>query len=251
MRFQVGDRVRAIRDIQGFEINSLTGIVVAESQYSIDVVGVAFDSYVLGAHNLNGHCENGYGLWVNEGDLEFISKSTPESTLKKCNERETLTFATPEQIVEVVNKTEIGSTFAINGLKAVVVERNNGLVWCISEPIRWENELFDSFLAQYHSIMVDYDWSMEDFGNDKEHPSQKGKAFPISFDDWRKYWDKMGSFKIVNSICNPIRLSTGFKNVPFVVRDIHSRRVDAGLFSGNPNVWDDTTCVKFAIKEET
>ena len=83
--------------------------------------------------------------------------------------------------------------------------------------------MFDSFLAQYHSIMVDYDWSMEDFGDDKEYLSRKGKAFPISLDDWRKHWDKMGSFKIVNSI----------------------------LFSNNLNVWDDTTCVKFAIKEET
>lgn len=61
----------------------------------------------------------------------------------------------------------------------------------------------------------------------------------------------MGSFKIVNSIYDPIRLSTGFKNMSFVVRDIHSRRVDGGLLSGNLNVWDDTTCVKFAIKEET
>lgn len=248
MRFQVGDRVKAIRNMYGFKIDSFTGTITVISGNSI---GVAFDSYISGAHNLYGYCENGYGLWVSEDDLELIGRSTPESTLKKCNERETLTFATPEQIVETVNKTEIGSTFAINGLKAVVVERNNGLVWCISEPIRWGNKSFDSFLAQYHSIMADYDWSMEDFGDDKEHLSRKGKAFPISLDDWRKHWDKMGSFKIVNSINDPIRLSTGFKNVSFVVRDIHSRRVNAGLFSGNPNVWDNTTCVKFAIKEET
>lgn len=247
MRFRVGDRVRAIQNIYGFEINSLTGTIAVISEGSI---GVAFDSYVSGAHSLNGRCENGCGLWVGKNDLELIGRSAPEPTLKKCNERETLTFATPEQIVETVNKTEIGSTFAINGLRVVVVERNNGLAWCISEPIRWENELFDSFLAQYHSIMVDYDWSMEDFGDDKEYLSRKGKAFPISLNDWRKHWDKMGGFKIVNSIHNPIRLSTGLKNTPFVVRDIHSRRVDAGLFSSNLNVWNDTTCVKFAIKEE-
>lgn len=248
MRFQVGDRVRAIQNIYGFEINSLTGTITVISE---DSIGVAFDSYIPCAHSLDGRCENGYGLWVDEDALELIGKSTPEPTLKKCNERETLTFATPEQIVEAVNKTEIGSTFAINGLRVVVIERNNGLAWCISEPIRWENELFDSFLAQYHSIMVDYDWSMEDFGSDKEYLLRKGKAFPISLDDWRKHWDKMGSFKIVNSIYNPIRLSTGFKNTSFVVRDIHSRRVDVGLFSNNLNVWNDTTCVKFAIKEET
>lgn len=224
MRFQVGDRVRAIRNIYGFEIKFLRGTIATISGNNI---GVAFDSYVPGAHSLDGLCEYGLGLWVGEDDLELIGKSTPEPTLKKCNERETLTFATPEQIVEIVSKTETGSTFTINGLKAVVIERNNGLAWCISEPIRWNNESFDSFLAQYHSIMVDYDWSMEDFGDDKEYLSQRGKAFPISFDDWRKHWDKMGSFKIVNSIYNPIRLS-----------------------SGNLNVWNDTTCVKFAIKKE-
>lgn len=247
MRFQVGDRVRAIRNIYGFEIKFLRGTIATISENNI---GVAFDSYVPGAHSLDGLCEYGLGLWVGEDDLELIGKSTPEPTLKKCNERETLTFATPEQIVEIVSKTETGSTFTINGLKAVVIERNNGLAWCISEPIRWNNESFDSFLAQYHSIMVDYDWSMEDFGDDKEYLSRRGKAFPISLDDWRKHWDKMGSFKIVNSIYNPIRLSTGLKNTPFVVRDIHSRRVDAGLFSSNLNVWNDTTCVKFAIKKE-
>lgn len=250
MRFQVGDRVRAIRSIYGFEIKFLHGTIAVISGND-NSIGVAFDSYIPGAHSLDGQCENGRGLWVDKNCLELIGKSTPEPTLKKCNERETLTFATPEQIVEIVNKTEIGSTFVINGLKAVVVERNNGLVWCISEPIRWKNELFDSFLAQYHSIMVDYDWSMEDFGDDKEYLSRKGKAFPISLDNWRKHWDKMGSFKIVNSIYDPIRPSTGFKNMSFVVRDIHSRRVDGGLLSGNLNVWDDTTCVKFAIKEET
>ncbi len=246
MRFQVGDRVRAVRNIYGFEVDSFTGTITVISGNSI---GVAFDSYIPGAHNLDGRCENGCGLWMDENNLELISKSMPEPTLKKCNEREALTFATPEQVIETVNKTEIGSTFTINGLRVVVVERNNGLAWCISEPIRWKNELSDSFLAQYHSIMVDYDWCMEDFGNDKEYPSQRGKAFPISLDDWRKHWDKMSDFKIVNSIISPVRLSTGFKNVSFVVRDIHSRRVDAGLFSGNPNAWDDTTCVKFAIKE--
>ena len=181
--------------------------------------------------------------------MELIGR-TPESAFKKCNERETLTFATPEQIVEVVNKTEIGSYFTINGLKAVVVERNNGLAWCISEPIRWGNKSFDSFLAQYHSIMADYNWRMEDFGYDKECPLRKGKAFPISLDDWRKYWSAMGDFKIENSISNPIRLSTGFNNTAFVVRNIHSRGVDAGLFSSGIDSWNDTTCVKFAIKEE-
>lgn len=132
MRFRVGDRVRAIQNIYGFEINSLTGTIAVISE---DSIGVAFDSYVSGAHSLDGR-------------------------------------------------------------------------------------------------------------------SRKGKAFPISLNDWRKHWDKMGGFKIVNSIYNPIRLSTGLKNTPFVVRDIHSRRVDAGLFSSNLNVWNDTTCVKFAIKEE-
>lgn len=133
MRFRVGDRVRAIQNIYGFEINSLTGTIAVISE---DSIGVAFDSYVSGAHSLDGRCENGCGLWVGKNDLELIGRSAPEPTLKKCNERETLTFATPEQIVETVNKTEIGSTFAINGLRVVVVERNNGLAWCISEPIR-------------------------------------------------------------------------------------------------------------------
>lgn len=247
MRFQVGDRVRAIRNIYSFEVKFLRGTIATISGNSI---GVAFDSYVPGAHSLDGLCEYGLGLWVGEDDLELIGKSIPEPTLKKCNERETLTFATPEQIVEIVSKTETGSTFTINGLKAVVIERNNGLAWCISEPIRWNNESFDSFLMQYNPIMADYDWSMEDFGDDKEHLSRKGKVFPISLDDWRKYWDKMSSFKIKNSICDPIRLSTGFKNASFVVRDIHSRGVDMGLFSSVFNQWNDTTCVKFAIKEE-
>lgn len=247
MRFQVGDRVRAIRNIYSFEIKFLRGTIATISG---NRVGVVFDSYVPGAHSLDGLCEYGLGLWVGKDDLELIGKSTPEPTLKKCNERETLTFATPEQIVEIVSKTETGSTFTINGLKAVVIERNNGLAWCISEPIRWNNESFDSFLMQYNPIMADYDWSMEDFGDDKEYLSRKGKVFPISLDDWRKYWDKMSSFKIKNSIYDPIRLSTGFKNASFVVRDIHLRRVDAGLFSSVFNQWNDTTCVKFAIKEE-
>lgn len=122
MRFQVGDRVRVIRNIYGFEIKFLRGTIATISGNNI---GVAFDSYVPGAHSLDGLCEHGLGLWVGEGDLELIGKSTPEPTLKKCNERETLTFATPEQIVEIVSKTETGSTFTINGLKAVVIERNN------------------------------------------------------------------------------------------------------------------------------
>ena len=124
MRFQVGDRVKTIRNIYIFETNSLHGTIAAISGNSI---GVVFDSYVSGAHSLDGRCENGYGLWVNKDDLELIGRLTPEPTLKKCNEREALTFATPEQVVETVNKTEIGSTFTINGLRVVVVERNNGL----------------------------------------------------------------------------------------------------------------------------
>lgn len=113
MRFQVGDRVRAIRNIYGFEIKFLRGTIATISGNNI---GVVFDSYVPGAHSLDGLCEYGLGLWVGEDDLELIGKSTPEPTLKKCNERETLTFATPEQIVEIVSKTETGSTFTINGL---------------------------------------------------------------------------------------------------------------------------------------
>lgn len=103
MRFQVGDRVKAIRNIYGSEVDSFTGTITVIFGNNI---GVAFDSYISGAHNLCGLCENGYGLWVDEDNLELIGKSTPESALKKCNERETLTFATPEQVIEGGNLNE-------------------------------------------------------------------------------------------------------------------------------------------------
>ncbi len=247
MRFQVGDRVEAVRNTYGFQIVSLTGTIAVISGNSI---GVAFDSYIPGAHSLNGQCENGYGLWVDKNSLVLIGKPMPESVLKKCGERDTLTLAMPEQVVEIVKKTEIGSIFAINGLKAVVVERNNGLAWCVSEPVSWNNESFDAFLAQYHSIMADYDWRMEDFANNEEYSLRKGKAFPISLDDWRKHCDKMISSEIKNISNKAVRLSTGFKNTPFVVRNIHSRGVGADYFMLNTNEWDDLVCVKFAIKEE-
>lgn len=206
MRFQVGDRVRAIRNIYGFEIKFLRGTIATISGNNI---GVAFDSYVPGAHSLDGLCEYGLGLWVGEDDLELIGKSTPEPTLKKCNERETLTFATPEQIVEIVSKTETGSTFTINGLKAVVIERNNGLAWCISEPIRWNNESFDSFLAQYHSIMVDYDWSMEDFGDDNEVFAETVEKYGFKR-DYGSYSDIVDIAPVLG--CAAVNLSCGYYN---------------------------------------
>lgn len=80
MRFQVGDRVKTIRNIYIFETNSLHGTIAVISGNNI---GVVFDSYVSGAHSLDGRCESGYGLWVGEDDLALIGESTPEPTLKK------------------------------------------------------------------------------------------------------------------------------------------------------------------------
>mgnify|MGYP007025934504 CR=1 FL=1 len=47
MRFQVGDRVKAIRNIYGFEVDSFTGTIAVISGYNIGVVFKLYFCYVF------------------------------------------------------------------------------------------------------------------------------------------------------------------------------------------------------------
>lgn len=82
MKFQIGDRVKAIRDIDGLATFGHIGTIVFSSGGSI--FGVVFDEPVVGAHDLRGRCECGYGLYCYDAQIELVT----DALFKKASERE-------------------------------------------------------------------------------------------------------------------------------------------------------------------
>ena len=78
--YKIGDRVI---DLYGPEMFAkATVCCVDELNYC--GIGIAFDE-PIGAHDCDGHCEEGHGYWVGESDL------IPEPS-KKASEREYIQF---------------------------------------------------------------------------------------------------------------------------------------------------------------
>lgn len=80
--YKVGDRVINLYGPKMFA--KATVCYVDESPLSDWGIGIAFDE-PIGAHDCEGHCEEGHGYWVSESDL------IPEPS-KKASEREYIQF---------------------------------------------------------------------------------------------------------------------------------------------------------------
>ena len=78
--YKVGDRVISLCGPGMFA--KATVCYADEPNYC--VIGIAFDE-PIGAHNCEGHCEEGHGYWVQASDL------IPEPS-KKASEREYIQF---------------------------------------------------------------------------------------------------------------------------------------------------------------
>lgn len=76
--YKVGDRVISL---YGPEMFAKATVCYADGYCGI---GIAFDE-PIGAHNCDGHCEEGHGYWVSESGL------IPEPS-KKASEREYIQF---------------------------------------------------------------------------------------------------------------------------------------------------------------
>lgn len=75
--YKVGDRVI---HLYGPEMFAKATVCYAGENY----IGIAYDE-PIGAHDCEGHCEEGHGYWVSESDL------IPEPS-KKASEREYIQF---------------------------------------------------------------------------------------------------------------------------------------------------------------
>lgn len=80
--YKVGDRVINLYGPKMFA--KATVCYVDESPLSDWGIGIAFDE-PIGAHDCEGHCEEGHGYWVSESDL------IPEP-FKNASEREYIQF---------------------------------------------------------------------------------------------------------------------------------------------------------------
>lgn len=78
--YKVGDRVI---DLYGPKRFAKATVCCMDEQY-LDYIGIAFDE-PIGAHDCEGHCEEGHGYWVSESDV------IPEPS-KKASEREYIQF---------------------------------------------------------------------------------------------------------------------------------------------------------------
>lgn len=78
--FKVGDRVRCIKDVDGFSSGGKLGTICNIDHLRL---GVAFDEEISG-HTCNGICADGHGLWC------FASELIP-AVFKKASEREYIT----------------------------------------------------------------------------------------------------------------------------------------------------------------
>ena len=77
-QFQVGDRVRLIRpELSASLLVGETGTVKVVMGVS---VGVESDNYSHG-HSLDGRCQNGYGWWIYDENLELIKEESVEDEL--------------------------------------------------------------------------------------------------------------------------------------------------------------------------
>ena len=76
MKFEVGDRVRVKSGFTMISGNSLTegalGTVAIISPSG--AVGVRFDAPFEDGHKLDGHCEDGYGWWCREDNLQLVTE---------------------------------------------------------------------------------------------------------------------------------------------------------------------------------
>ena len=77
---KVGDRVISSC---GPELFAKATVCCADEQH-LNYIGIAFDE-PIGAHDCEGHCEEGHGYWVQASDL------IPEPS-KKASEREYIQF---------------------------------------------------------------------------------------------------------------------------------------------------------------
>ena len=80
--YKVGDRVIHLYGPEMFA--KATVCYVDESPLSDYGIGIAYDE-PIGAHDCEGHCEEGHGYWVSESDL------IPAPS-KKASEREYIQF---------------------------------------------------------------------------------------------------------------------------------------------------------------
>lgn len=78
--FKVSDRVRCIKDVDGFSSGGKLGTICNIDHLRL---GVAFDEEISG-HTCNGICADGHGLWC------FASELIP-AVFKKASEREYIT----------------------------------------------------------------------------------------------------------------------------------------------------------------
>jgi len=67
MRYKVGDRVKDIT-VRDISFGEGTVIFRDNSWY-----GVKFDNYHPTLHSLEGYCNDYYGYWCKESELEFVS----------------------------------------------------------------------------------------------------------------------------------------------------------------------------------
>ena len=77
VKFQIGDRVRCIRnypaDHEGILIGN-TGTVCDITEVTSPHVGVSWDHEISHGHNCNGNCPRWQGWYVDESDIEPISE---------------------------------------------------------------------------------------------------------------------------------------------------------------------------------
>ncbi len=83
--FKVGDRVRCIKDVDGFSSGGKLGVICRIDNVSM---GVAFDEEIFNCiypgHTCGGFCADGHGLWCPSDDLV-------PAIFKKASEREYIT----------------------------------------------------------------------------------------------------------------------------------------------------------------
>lgn len=83
MEFQIGDKVVAIRPVDGWErLKGKFGTVVHISEYS-PAIGVEFDEIFAGGHDCNGKCKYGKGRYGTEDTFVLVEVNTPELSLDK------------------------------------------------------------------------------------------------------------------------------------------------------------------------
>lgn len=74
MEFKIGDRVRAVKSVDGRdELIGKTGVVAHINDGKYTNIGVDFDDKNFNGHNLNGHIQTDTGRYGRNEDFELIS----------------------------------------------------------------------------------------------------------------------------------------------------------------------------------